>query len=274
MGRLIFLDVDGTIVSTGHPPSKTTVEAVRAARANGHKVFLSTGRREADIPESVRLIGFDGGIYSAGGRVVVNGTEILNRPMSKYLVQQATDILQEWNLYFILESASGAYVGTKNQTFSDTIGKMIQMLQAELHMVDQKRRPEQDPVYKIVFLAESNTQIEQVVRRLSETATIVYSSSLFPGISSFTGEISNININKGTALACICQHLDVDLKDCIAFGDSMNDVEILQAAGIGIAMGNAETYVKEIADQVCESCEEDGIAKALARMHLTSNTNF
>ena len=159
-------------------------------------------------------------------------------------------------------------MGTENHTFSDAIGQMLQLLQAELHIVDQKRRPEGDPVYKIIFLAESYAQVEQVARRLNAAATLVYFSSLFPGIPSFTGEISNLNINKSTALTRVCQYLGVDTDDCIAFGDSMNDVEILQAAGIGIAMGNADACVKEIADQVCESCDEDGIAKALAKMNL------
>ena len=268
MGKLIFLDVDGTIVPLGQVPSKTTVEAVRTARANGHKVFLSTGRREADVPEAVRSIGFDGGIYSAGGRAVVNGKEILNRPMPEHLVQQATGILQERNLYFILECASGAYMGTKSRMFSNTVNQMIKLLQGAIQIADQKQRPEHDPVYKIVFLADSNAQIEQVIRRLNAAATVVYSSSLFPGIPSFTGEISRKNVNKGDALTRICEYLNAEIEDCIAFGDSMNDIEILQAAGLGIAMGNADACVKAIADQVCEGCEEDGIAKTLARMNI------
>lgn len=268
MGKLIFLDIDGTIVPLGQAPSKATVEAVRAARANGHKVFLSTGRREADVPEAVRSIGFDGGIYSAGGRAVVNGKEILDRPMPDYLVRQAAGILQEQKLYFILESASGTYAGAANQTFSGPVSQMIRLLKTVLQIVDQKHRPEYDPVYKIVFLAESSAQVEQVAQQLSTAATVVYSSSLFPGISSFTGEISGASINKGDALTHICKYLNVDLKDCIAFGDSMNDAEILQAAGLGIAMGNADACVKEIAGQICESCGEDGVAKALARMNL------
>lgn len=72
----------------------------------------------------------------------------------------------------------------------------------------------------------------------------------------------------GTALNHICQYLGAAPGDCIAFGNSMDDVEILKAAWIGIAMANSEAGVKEIADQVCESCAEDGVAKALARMNL------
>ena len=99
-------------------------------------------------------------------------------------------------------------------------------------------------------------------------AKVVCFIGLVPGLSWIPGEISDPGINKGRALVRICEYLGTDLGECIAFGDSMNDAEILQAAGIGIAMGNSEMCVKEIADQVCESCEEDGIAKALERMHL------
>lgn len=81
MGKLIFLDVDGTIAGPGQPPRPSTVEAIRAARGRGHKVFICTGRLEVDVAENVRSIGFDGGIYSAGGRAVVDGKEVLNRPI-------------------------------------------------------------------------------------------------------------------------------------------------------------------------------------------------
>lgn len=82
------------------------------------------------------------------------------------------------------------------------------------------------------------------------------------------GEISDASINKGTALRRVCDHLNVTSDDAIAFGDSMNDAEILRAAGTGIAMGNAEEAVKKFADQVCERWDEDGIAKTLTRMGL------
>ena len=68
MKKLIFLDIDGTLIISGRPPSEAVGAAIRAARAKGHKVFLSTGRLEGNIPENIRSVGFDGGIYSAGGR--------------------------------------------------------------------------------------------------------------------------------------------------------------------------------------------------------------
>ena len=80
------------------------------------------------------------------------------------------------------------------------------------------------------------------------------------------GEISDASVNKGTALHRVCDFLKISPNDTIAFGDSMNDAEILRVAGTGVAMGNAAEAVKKIADQVCERWDEDGIARTLVRM--------
>ena len=66
----------------------------------------------------------------------------------------------------------------------------------------------------------------------------------------------------------ICSHYDMTCSECIAFGDSMNDAEILETAGLGIAMGNSEPVILEIADMVCDSCENDGVAKTLSKLQL------
>lgn len=268
MGKLIFFDVDGTLATPGQPPSPATVAAIRAARANGHKVFLSTGRLEANIAEAVCSIGFDGGIYSAGGRAVVNGTEILNRSMPAELVQQATDVIRDFNLFFMLENASGTYVGVEDYPMSSINDKLRRLMEKELHILPHKLMPEDDPVYKIVFHAETKAQAEQLVQRLSHVAKAVCFSSLLPDMPVIPGEVSDPNINKATALDFICRYLNAEPEDCIAFGDSMNDAEILSAVGLGIAMGNSEDRVKALADQVCGRCDEDGVAKALAGLKL------
>lgn len=276
MGKLIFLDVDGTIIIPKQPPSKRTVAAIRAARSNGHKVFLSTGRVENDVVENVRAIGFDGGIYSAGGRAVLNGTEILNHPMSAELVQRVTELMDECNMLFMMESTSGTYVlknGMLTQINVDqfyTSGEPQRIMDERRRGIGPKWMPayKDIPVYKIEFLARSKDQVEWLGKQLGSTAKVVCFDDLIPGLTLIFGEVSDWSINKGAALNSICRYLNATPEDCIAFGDSMNDTEILQAAGLGIAMENSEAAVKEIADQICERCEEDGVAKALERMKL------
>lgn len=278
MGKLIFLDIDGTIVAPWQKPSRATVEAIRSARANGHKVFISTGRVETGVAEPVRSIGFDGGIYSAGGRAVVNGAEILNRPMPVKLVQQITDIMELGKLVYTLEGADGTCI-IRNEDLSLIDMEQFYASGEPYRLLDERRRGlrqiwlpkyRKHPVYKIDFLTDSKAAAEWLGEKIGAAAKVIRFDVLASDMPLTIGEVSAWNINKGEALYSICRYLDADPADCIAFGDSMNDAEILHAAGIGIAMANSEAGVKEIAGQVCESCEEDGVARALARMGLIS----
>lgn len=276
VSKLIFLDIDGTILPPRQRPSRVTVEAIRAARSNGHKVFLSTGRVETGVVDHVRTIGFDGGIYSAGGRAVVNGAEILNRPTPIELVQQIIDVMESGEFVYTLEAADGIYI-VKDGTLSPIDMEQFDVIR-ELYSILEERRHSQKPkwaaelrkrsVYKIDFLTESKAQADLLGEQLGRAAKVVRFDTLASDMPLTFGEVSDWSINKGMALECVCRYLDVEPADCIAFGDSMNDAEILQAAGIGVAMANSEAGVKEIADQVCESCDENGIAKTLARMGL------
>ena len=276
MGKLIFLDIDGTILPLKQRPSRVTVEAIWAARSNGHKVFLSTGRVETGVAEHVRAIGFDGGIYSAGGRAVVNGTEILNRPMPTELVQRITGIMEGGKFAYMLESADGIYIvrdgtlsGVDMEEF-DASNEFYRVLEERRH--DQKQdwaaALGKHPVYKIDFMTETKAEAEWLSEQLGTAAKVVRFDTLASDMPLTFGEVSDWGINKGMALECVCRYLGAEPADCIAFGDSMNDAEILQAAGIGVAMANSEAGVMELADQVCESCEENGVAKTLARMGL------
>lgn len=268
MGKLIFLDIDGTLYVSGQGPSAVTIRALQATRSKGNKLFLSTARRVTNIPESVNGIGFDGGIYNAGGRAIVDGKVIFNRPISNQLVQQVIDIMREWNIYFMLEGANEIYIEATDYVSPYISNHFVHCWEELLHPVKCTQLSTIGSVYKIAFLAASKAQAEQLASALQGKVHVHCFRSFFINDPVVSGEITDRNIHKGDALSGICQYLGVDIKDCIAFGDSWNDAEILLAAGTGIAMGNAEEQIKKLADQVCERYDEDGIAKALTRMKL------
>lgn len=276
MGKLIFLDVDGTIAGPGEPPRPSTVEAVRTARGKGHRVFLSTGRLEADVAENVRDIGFDGGIYSAGGRAVVGGQEVLDRPIPEALAGRIMDALEAEGVFYMVESSAGTY-GSIDGVIRDhgsdlmyTIREIhpVQSGESRARAAERLRENRRFRVYKVLILVESTAQAQRLRQALGPAVKIVLFDKLSPDMPWIPGEISDAGVNKGTAFRFLCGYLQTPVEDTIVFGDSMNDAEILRAAGTGVAMGNAEAGVKEIADQVCEPWDEDGIARTLARLHI------
>ena len=82
------------------------------------------------------------------------------------------------------------------------------------------------------------------------------------------GELISHAFNKGLAIERLCRYLDFPVQDTIAFGDSMNDLEMIQAAGLGICMANGSEELKKIADEVCPAVDEDGLYKAFVQHDL------
>lgn len=269
MNRCIFFDIDGTLAYPGQSPSCSTISAIQTVKRNGHKVFISTGRTMDSIPAAIASIGFDGGIFSSGGIIVLDNQIVTQHYMDDSVVEKVISILQRYETLYTLETADGRF-NTENgkelmtQIDFTHISKEIHELTEEV-LLDPTAIPLSQytgqPIHKIAYYS-TNLSIEQALySELDSTAKVVpYHISGFP-LS--TGEISDYSVNKGRALKDVCNHLGVDPDHCIAFGDSRNDSEIILAAGVGIAMGNAEQELKDIANFVCDRCENDGIAKAL-----------
>jgi hypothetical protein len=273
--KLVFFDIDGTLAMPGYAPTDVTVEAIRACRSNGNKVFLSTGRTKDSVPEEVVSIGFDGGIYSAGGRIEAEGKELRKRAMEPELVRYIVDVMEEEGVNCTMECDDCLYEGNvRLQIQEDAVSMGSSELKRIMEMRDKlgERRPirayANEPVYKVTYMASSQSQIDHLTERLGAQAKVVCFENLLADLPVIAGEVSDYRINKGEALWTICAYYHTTPEQCIAFGDSMNDAEMLEAAGLGIAMANSSEAVKALADQVCGACEADGVAHALRELGL------
>lgn len=277
MKRLLFFDIDGTLTMPGRPPDPETVDAIRSVHKAGHMVLLSTGRAQEWVEPSVMDIGFDGGIFHAGGRNLIGNHCVSQHIMPENLIQKAVQILREEKAFFMLESEAETYRSEVQpefinhiQLYSSTNTELLRMLEQwtdpKRHTMEQ--RTEDVPLYKISFICTSLEQMNQTASRLQTVGKVVRFDNLSTDVPVFVGEISDFRTNKGQGMYDICQYLGVQSENCIAFGDSMNGAEILQAAGLGVAMGNSGEDVKQLANLVCESCEKNGIPKALKRLRL------
>lgn len=270
MSKLLFFDIDGTLAYPLREPPQSAVTAIRKARSNGHKVFLSTGRTWDSIPQAVADIGFDGGIFSAGGIVLLGNDVLAQHHMADQTLCAILKVLNEKPVFYILETADGRFRSENGHTvlaeadLSTATGQM-QQLTADI-LLDPDTLPMSEysgqPAFKIAYHCADLHGTERLTAQLDGIAKVVPFHNI-PGLPIAIGEISDPAVNKGRAMLDLCDHFGKHPNDCIAFGDSMNDAEIIRSAGFGVAMGNAESPLKDIADMVCDSCENDGICKAL-----------
>lgn len=275
MNKILFFDIDGTLAHPGQSPSPATISAIRQARSNGHKAFLSTGRTMDSIPGPVAEIGFDGGIFSSGAVVMCGDQLIAQHFMPDDLVQKILSTLVREGALFSLETAEGRFNrenGADLLSQIDPSGVRSEMMQlAHDVLLDTTAIPYSkyngQPVYKIAYYSVHHSLPDLLCSELGELVKVVPFNNI-PGFPLAMGEISDPSITKGRALQEICDHLIVPIAATIAFGDSMNDAEILSVAGMGVAMGNADPVLKEQADMICDRCENDGIAKTLDLLKL------
>lgn len=273
--KLIFLDIDGTLIAAMNHPSVLVKQAIQTARENGHKVFLCTGRNMPIIGEDILELGFDGVIASAGSHIEVENTVLLDHLIPEEVIQNCLSLFHKHGIYCRIESKEGIYTdlemesllktATADQTNSELI-RMQNEISQGIHFQPYEKYPKKG-AYKICFTSTTLDAVNETKKQLEDQFQYVvhpYGNSC----TCFNGEIIQKGIHKGTAMQLVCQYYNTTLKDTIAFGDSMNDSEMIQYAGIGVAMDNACEELKTIADTVCESVQNDGIFHELKRMKL------
>lgn len=278
--RIIFLDVDGTILEHGSHVAPSTGPAVRAARAAGHLVYLSTGRSASDIHPRVAEIGFDGAVTNSGALVTAGNEVVVDRPLSAEATDRMLTALRRRGIRYFLQSRDGVYASDDMAELMRDYGAALdariaagQEVRPEDSLVGLAQRtfPSVDEadlsrVDKAVFVSDHEEGIDELRADLGDEFLIVPGSMPLPGGSN--GEISERETTKGSAIELLLAHLGIDAADAVAVGDSWNDVEMFEVCGVAVAMGNAQPELKALADFVTTDVLDDGVANAFRRLGL------
>jgi hydroxymethylpyrimidine pyrophosphatase-like HAD family hydrolase len=124
------------------------------------------------------------------------------------------------------------------------------------------------PAYKVVIMCLHPEQLEPAREALEDKYNFVIQEITDPSHRCINGELINRKYDKGRGVLRVCEHLGVPVEDTIGFGDSMNDLEMIETVGTSVCMANGAEALKKISDIVCPSVEEDGMAKAFAQLGL------
>ena len=264
--KLIFLDIDGTLTMPGsNEPPQSALEAI-----------LCSGRNPGML-EPLLKYGFDGVIACAGGYVTVGDELIYDMPMAGEEMELAVEKLHAEGVFCTIECRDGAFGDENLGAFLDKhagedgkgnseIERWRKALASSLHI-----RPISDdgtPAYKVVIMCLHPEQLIPAKEALEDKYNFVVQEITDPAHRCINGELINRKYDKGRAIERVCAHLGVPISDAYGFGDSMNDLEMIQTVGTSVCMANGAEALKKISDVVCPSVEEDGLAKAFEQLGL------
>lgn len=255
----LFFDIDGTLVSfQTHEIPPSTILALTQAKANGHKVFIATGRPPIIITNLGAIEHLIDGYVTTNGALCFVGNDVVS----------CKSIPQEEARLVVKDAQEKQYgvivIGEKDVAIFDPKGEVDYIFGQQLAV-------------KNLHLAKAVEEvIDQRILQLTPFFDKDYERELMsrlPGCTSgrwhpaFT-DITAKGADKGEGLLAMASHQGLNPQQTMAFGDGGNDSSMVRGAGIGVAMGNAIDELKEIADYVTTSVDDDGIRNALRHFGL------
>ena len=263
--KLIAMDLDGTLNNDQKQITPVTRDALMAAQRAGVRLALASARPSPGLfreRDALRLQDHEGILMSYnGGRIVDAGSSRVlfetsmdieeTRSVLRFLEQMpVTPILDDGVQFYVTDKTAYKvdYECYNNRMECTEVKNLADFLHFAPIKILMSVQPEELPAVQA-----------QIAAFLPESLTVVQTAAFYL-------EVIPKVINKGQGIRDICKTLNILPEEVIAFGDAANDIPMLQAAGVGVAMGNADAAVKEAADLITLSNNEDGIAAALARL--------
>ena len=263
--KLIALDLDGTMLTYEKQITPRTYAALERAAAQGHYVVPATGRALHALPEVVQALPF---VHYA---ITINGACVSNTDTGEKLLRceidrdRALEIMEYARNYDCMYDCYWNDAGWSERAFLERID-YFNRDEAVRKLILQTRRPVDDLFAKVRAEMETVQKVQLCFREIPErNAAWMDITTAFPDIAATASFANNLELNhrmatKGNALRFLARKLGVPERDTIAFGDSSNDLSMLQTAGTGVAMGNASEAVKKISRVVTDTNENDGVA--------------
>lgn len=278
MGKIVFLDVDGTLINYEAICPDSAKQAVAQARANGHKVYICTGCSKAEILQR-DLPELDGMIGANGGYVEDAGTVVMHHGLTVDEVKHIVDWCNERELGLYLEANSGMYYNdwfalqapatikkyamgkgapeeAAEQASSGFIGGMT-----HLHGTDLYR----DDVNKISFILSS---YQDHLDSKEEFAGLEANTWGGKDEQALFGDLGPSGITKKAAIEVLLEHLGASQADTISFGDAKIDLSMFELCAYNVAMGNGGPEIKAAADYITDDVDEDGLYNAFKHLGL------
>ena len=242
--KLLFFDIDGTLLAGGIPGyiPDSTIEALKQAQANGHYIFINSGRTYGFMPEAIKEFPFDGYVCGCGTEVIFHGETLYHYDLDEDLKRSLQSILEECKIQAVYEGRKSCYFQKTEKSFAPILD-----------------------FDKFVILTDENSNLDLFHERTKEHFDFIAREEMHPyGFE----EVVPKGCSKAGGIDYIVEHLGESLASCYVFGDSTNDLSMLTHVKNSIAMGNSYPEVLANTSYVTTPIERDGIRNALKHFGL------
>ena len=271
--KIIALDLDGTLLNSQKELTPACRDALDRAAAAGIEIVPTTGRFFDGMPEAIRSLPY---LHYA---ITINGAQVydIRRDAVVYRAElppaQAVDILRALDPHSLIYDCYQDNWGWMSRDMWERCGdfvpdahyyKMVHDLRTPVDDLKQFLTERGRGVQKLQLFTWDMPLRERLLRELEgQFAGIAVSTSVKNNI-----EINHADANKGAALLRLAEYLGIDRSETAAFGDGLNDLTMIKAAGAGIAMENAYPDIKACANFLTDSCDADGVAVGIDKYCL------
>ena len=282
MIKLIASDMDGTLLDSSMQISPENAAAIKHATEQGVEFIVATGRNRTEALPALEQVGIECAMVTLNGAQVFDktGQSLFTVPIDAQTVTSILDLLDERDIYYEVATDQGLFSQGQEQRielFATHLGEVmphlthkmaIAMVASQLEILPihyvknvRQRLAEGLEVLKIIcFHKEEARVLGPVAKELEGFGELSITSSGANNI-----EINHRDAQKGIAVAHLAHERNIPLEQIMTIGDNLNDISMIQMAGVSFAMGNAALEVKEYAKYVTDTNIEDGVGKAILR---------
>lgn len=276
MYRMAVLDLDGTLLSRRSRITRYSKNIINTLQNRGIYVTICTGRNFKNTIKYVKQLSIKIPFICIDGTEIYSpsGKKLYSNNLERDEFMQIVEIVKAENVYseFVVDNFYYKYIKNKGlQKYNFDMPKhihryLIQYARGVRYIDNPNILNGIESTYHQVIVGGKKTDLEQIKFKIKSKFgdRICIRDNLWRNFLF----IHKKNISKSIGVNILCRHLDVDIRDVVAIGDELNDLDMIQKAGVGVAMGNANDKVKTVSDFVTKSNTKDGAAIALKKYFL------
>lgn len=259
--KIIFFDIDGTIYKFNRGIPEDTRKAINLLKDNGHIPVICTGRTKCMIYEEHLEPGFDNIVAGAGTYVEIDGRQRFLAELEKCEAKRVIDGFLECGFVPVAEGRDYIYLGTDYSDLPDQNKEFVQVYHKK---IPDKILTINEPVMKVSKVSGAFTRhgdMEKMISKFGEDYSIInHNYNLL--------ELVPKGYNKAKGIEYMINEMNIPWENTYAFGDSFNDIDMLEYVKYGCAMGNSAEEIKQRVPYITDDFDKGGIYNALKRFHL------